>query len=79
MWLVFKPTTQTAHLVPLRAVDWYWSGSATNSGATNGLLGWVLESGTATNSIDPPDFETEVPPIWTRNVTNSPTWHLLGR
>jgi len=52
----------------LRAVNWNWAASA-----TNGVSGWVVESGTVTNSINPVDFETQVYPFWTKTVTNNQT------
>jgi hypothetical protein len=71
MWLLFQPDSSPSHWVPLRAVDWYWRGSA-----TNGPSGWELESGTATNSVNPQDYPTELFPRWTSNVTNA-TWITL--
>jgi hypothetical protein len=62
MWLLFKP--DEGQWVPLRAVNWSWSGSATNIGGT-----WILESG-ATNSFNPQDFDTKTYPQWNSNVTN---------
>jgi hypothetical protein len=47
--------------VPLRAVNWSWSGTA-----TNGSSGWTLLSGT--NSINPPDFDVQQYPFWNSNV-----------
>ena len=67
MWMMFHPGGGIA--VPLRAVIWSWSGSATNS--IDPVLGWntwSLEHGT--NSIDPPDFPTESFPIWNSHVAN---------
>jgi len=67
MWLLFKyDETTNTHYVPLRAVDWYWAASA-----TNGPSGWVIESGTATNSINPVDYETLNYPYWTTAITNN--------
>jgi hypothetical protein len=54
MWMMFKPNG--GQWVPLRAVNWSWSGSA-----TNGPSGWSLQSGT--NSINPTDFDTQTYPI----------------
>ena len=64
MWLMFQPTG--GHRVPLRAVNWSWSGSATNSSN-----GWSCSSGT--NSQNPTSFDTETYPAWTDDVTN---WHF---
>ncbi len=69
MWFMFQPNPVGSHLVPLRAVNWNWSGSATNT-----LNGWVLESGTGTNSVNPSDFDAETYPYWTDNVTNQNIW-----
>jgi hypothetical protein len=59
MWMMFEPPGGV--WVPLRAVSWSWSGSA-----INGPGGWALESGS--NTVDPPDFETENYPIWKSNI-----------
>jgi hypothetical protein len=73
MWLLFRPDGLKTHFVPLRAVNWSWSGSATNT-----ATGWSLENGTASNSVNPSDFETEIYPRWTNNITNQYFW-TLGR
>jgi hypothetical protein len=52
MWMMFQPTNGIP--VPLRAVNWSWSGAATNY-----LGGWFLKSGS--NSTNPSDFPTTVP------------------
>jgi hypothetical protein len=59
MWLMFKP--DGGHYVPLRSVNWYFSGSATNPGT-----GWIL---TGSNwSTNPPDVDTGTNyPTWTNN------------
>jgi hypothetical protein len=67
MWLLFQPTNGIP--VPLRAVNWYWSGTATNN--PSGTDGWGLESGT--NTVNPADFDTETYPVWNDNVING-TW-----
>jgi len=64
MWLLFKPDGSNSIFVPLRAVNWSWSGAATNNAGI-----WTLESG-ATNSVNPPDFDTTTFPQWNGNVTN---------
>jgi hypothetical protein len=61
MWMMFQPPN--GQWVPLRAVNWSWSGVA-----TNGPTGWGVESGT--NSVDPPDSETEDYPIWKSEIRN---------
>ena len=58
MWMMFEPTYGV--WVPLRIVEWSWSGSATNSPA-----GWGLESGT--NSVNS-NTETESYPLWRSDV-----------
>ena len=65
MWMLFQPNVP-GHLVPLRAVNWSWCGSATNSPS-----GWGFQTGT--NSVNPPDFNVEIYPLWKSNVTNF-TW-----
>jgi hypothetical protein len=59
MWMMFEPPG--GQWVPLRAVIWSWSGTA-----TNGPDGWAVESGT--NTIDPRDFETEDYPFWKSDI-----------
>lgn len=61
-WLMFTPTG--GHRVPLRALNWSWSGSATNSPS-----GWGRASGG--NSPNPTSFETEGYPAWTDNISHS--------
>ena len=70
MWLLFLPSGPNTIQVPLRAVNWYWEGSA-----TNGPSGWVIESGTVSHSIDPASYPTEQYPYWTDNITNRPPFH----
>jgi len=53
--------------VPLRAVNWSWSGTATN-GDLNDDFGWRLVAGT--NTVNPIDFDQLVHPEWQNNVTN---------
>jgi hypothetical protein len=62
-WLMFTP--DGGHPVPLRAVNWFWSGSA-----TNGPDGWGLSSSSDNHSHNPTDFETETYPFWKDNVTH---------
>jgi hypothetical protein len=62
MWMMFKP--DGGQWVPLRAVNWSWSGSATNNAGT-----WTLESG-STHSVNPSSFDTTTYPQWNSNVTN---------
>jgi hypothetical protein len=66
MWLMFKP--DGGQWVPLRSVNWSWSGTGTND---FGL--WVLSS--HTNSINPSDINTSTYPVWTQNLTNFFTPH----
>jgi hypothetical protein len=68
MWMMFKP--DGGQWVPLRAVNWSWGGSATNS-IPYGDFGWSLVS--RTNSINPLDFDQLSHPEWQNNVTNA-TW-----
>jgi len=58
MWMMFRPNLP-GEWVPLRAVNWYWNGSA-----TNGPGGWSLESVSGDHSVNPTDFETETYPLW---------------
>ena len=62
MWLMYQPTNGIP--VPIRAVNWSWTGSATN------YLGltWMLKQ--ATNSVNPVDFPTSTFPQWNSDVTN---------
>jgi hypothetical protein len=66
MWMMFKPTNGIP--VPLRAVNWFWSGSATNDVSQIGGNDWQLESGT--NSVNPNDFDTQTYPIWNSDIHN---------
>lgn len=55
--------------VPLRAINWSWSGAATNSfDSTKGLFGWLKKDGTG--SADPNDFGTEDYPHWESNAND---------
>lgn len=62
MWMMFQPPGGI--WVPLRVVNWSWSGSA-----TNGPSGWGLQSGN--NSPNPTDFDTETYPVWNSHFSNS--------
>ena len=62
-WLMFQPIG--GHRVPLRAVNWSWSGAA-----TNGPDGWKLTSSPDDHTQNPTSFESETYPAWTDNVTN---------
>jgi hypothetical protein len=66
MWLMFAPDGGVG--VPLRVVNWSWSGSATNNGS-----GWSLLQGT--NSVNPSDADTETNPRWINNSTNPTGWN----
>jgi hypothetical protein len=65
MWFGFKPSD--GHWVPLRIVNWSWSGTAMVSGAN-----WVLTS--ESNTLNPQDADTETYPYWTNNSSNITTW-----
>ncbi|MDB6122464.1 MAG: hypothetical protein JWQ71_1457 [Pedosphaera sp.] len=66
MWLMFKPPGADSIFVPLRAVRWYWTGSA-----TRGATGWTLDPRSVAHSVNPKDYETTSFPTWTNNVANS--------
>ncbi|MDD4539780.1 MAG: hypothetical protein PHT80_12250, partial [Lentisphaeria bacterium] len=61
-WLMYKPNSPGAIFVPLRKIDWFWSGKATRSGTT-----WSL-----TASEKPPAAPTSTTtvdfPEWTHNI-----------
>ena len=61
MWLMFKP--DGGHKVPLSRIDWYWNGTAVQSGNT-----WSLTR--ANKNSDPAGVNTESYPAWTNNVSN---------
>jgi alpha-tubulin suppressor-like RCC1 family protein len=61
MWMMFQPSNGIP--VPLRIVNWFWSGTA-----TNGSGGWTLLTGT--NSVNPSDSDTETFPTWNSNIRN---------
>ena len=70
MTMMFEPLGGGMR-VPLRAVDWSFAGTATNSFDSNkGVLGWLKKDGSG--SADP-DFETENYPVWQSNVSDY-TW-----
>jgi hypothetical protein len=69
MWFMFSSTNFPSHTVPLRAVNWSWTGSV-----TNGVNGWCIEDGTVTNSINPLDFDAQYYPQW-NNIINAE--HLI--
>jgi hypothetical protein len=58
-WLMFTPSE--GRRVPLKMVNWYWSGTAVRSG-TN----WTLTA--QNNNANPPSIDTVVYPQWTNNV-----------
>jgi hypothetical protein len=62
MHLMYKPTG-TAIWVPLRKVEWYWSGHAVRNGAN-----WNLES--SSHSTNPGSVDWTTPPTWSGNVTS---------
>ena len=63
MWMMYQPSNGIP--VPLRAVNWSWTGSATNYLG----LSWMLKQGT--NTVNPADFPTTTFPQWNSNVTNA--------
>jgi hypothetical protein len=63
MYMEYQPSAGS-NWVPLRGVNWSWSGTA-----TNGPNGWGLQTGT--NSANPPDFDVQDYPIWRSNYTNA--------
>ena len=74
MWMMFQPSNGIP--VPLRAVNWFWSGSATNVIFGGGpAVDWSLESGT--NSVNPQGSDTEIFPVWNSNLTNAQWIHPL--
>jgi hypothetical protein len=68
MWMLFQANSGN-HLVPLRMVNWSWSGSATNSPS-----GWRLETGNPANN--PNDSDTETYPFW-RAIVNPTSGHWV--
>ena len=60
MYLMYKPTG-TAIWVPLRKVDWDWSGHATRSGDT-----WTLQS--SSHATNPASANCTIPPTWSGNA-----------
>jgi len=63
MWLMFMPSGSGSIWVPLRSVNWSWSGSASRSGTV-----WTLTS--SSNTINPSDADSTTHPTWTSNVTS---------
>jgi hypothetical protein len=63
MYMMFEPLDGI--WVPLRAVNWYWHGIA-----TNGPSGWQLASSPNDHSINPPDYDNQTYPVWNNNVTH---------
>jgi hypothetical protein len=59
-WLMFTPNG--GHRVPLKRVDWHWSGTAING------LSWILTS--QDNNANPPGVDTEAYPQWTNSASN---------
>jgi hypothetical protein len=63
MWLGYKHNTQSIW-VPLRRVDWTWSGSASDNDGT-----WELNE--ETHSVNPEDENTYEFPVWIQVSVNS--------
>jgi hypothetical protein len=61
MFLLFQPWGGIA--VPLRRIDWSWSGTATNA-----LGVWSLVLGSGTETISANNVDTTSFPIWTNNI-----------
>jgi hypothetical protein len=68
MWLMFKPPGTGSIFVPLRKVNWSWSGSGGRISACN----WILS--TSNHSTNPTDADSTDFPTWSTNVT-SLTFH----
>jgi hypothetical protein len=64
MWMMFQPSGGI--MVPLRAVDWYWHGIATNAPG-----GWTLASSPSDHSVNPPDYSAEQYPVWNSSVQSN--------
>jgi len=64
MWMMFRPPG--GMLVPLRAVDWYWHGVA-----TNGPSGWALSSDPGNHSVNPQDYDVQTYPLWNSSARSS--------
>lgn len=64
MWLMFKPTgvSESTIWVPLRAVNWGFSGKAVLSGTT-----WQLMNPNPSQPTNPPDADSITHPRWTQN------------
>lgn len=65
MWLMFKPSGTNSIYVPLRKVNWSWSGSAERPGTLN----WTLVPGSAGNTPNPPSVDSTEHPQWSSRVT----------
>lgn len=63
MWLMFKTSETGSEWVPLRSVDWYWSGRSTYNVATATWVGSYLD-----NSVSPVGAETTKFPEWDGQV-----------
>ena len=63
MWLMFRPTGTNAIWVPLRQVNWSWSGQ----GGRFTTCGWILSS--SSHSTNPADQNSTTFPTWTSNVS----------
>ncbi|MCE0524013.1 MAG: hypothetical protein LV480_13980, partial [Methylacidiphilales bacterium] len=70
MYLIWQPTTNMVGSdnvvwIPLRGINWNWSGTATNNGS-----GWGLQSSINSSSSLTNDFNITNEVQWTQNVTN---------
>ena len=66
MWLMFKPSNTDSIWVPLRSINWSWSGTATRSGTT-----WTLTS--PGDTPNPSSSTTTTFPTWVGNCKDL-TW-----
>ncbi|MCP9494305.1 MAG: Ig-like domain-containing protein [Pyrinomonadaceae bacterium MAG19_C2-C3] len=64
MWLMFKPSGDNSIFVPLRRVNWGWSGSAERPGTPF----WNLVAGSSVQASSPADSTTH--PTWTKRAGN---------
>lgn len=65
MYLMFRPSVGSTDTiwVPLRVVNWSWSGDTSRTGTT-----WSLTS--SSNSTNPADADTTTHPTWTANAAD---------
>jgi Bacterial Ig-like domain (group 2) len=67
MWLMFRPSNTPGNpiWVPLRSVDWNWSGGG---GRFGNFCSWILNS--SSHSTNPTDSDTTTFPQWTMNAAH---------